>query len=146
MAVVVRDALEQDVDALYALGLSDKDFSVSERIPFYEREELSEWIENPSDNMLCVVDAGSGQIAGFFFCKVMSYHWAVLDNFYIAPEFRDGVVGSALLNELVSRLKARKIVYLSALVERDRAALARLMRSHGFSRSKSYDWYEMFLG
>jgi len=49
-------------------------------IRFYEHRELEEWITAPKENLLFVLDEG-GEIAGFFFCKIMSSHWAYLDNF-----------------------------------------------------------------
>jgi GNAT superfamily N-acetyltransferase len=144
MAITVREARLEDAEALYALGRSDTAFVVSDRIPFYEKQELEEWIAHPHENVLCVAECGS-TLVGFFYCKIMSCHWALLDNFYIAPNTRDGVAGSVLLRALVARLKQRGIDYLTTLVEHDRVALARLMTKYGFRPSKRYDWYEMFL-
>lgn len=44
LAIVVRDATSEDVEAIFALGIGDPAFSVSEHISFYERGELVEWI------------------------------------------------------------------------------------------------------
>ena len=49
MALTVRDARIGDVAALYELGSAERAFRVSERIPFYERRELVEWIGAPRD-------------------------------------------------------------------------------------------------
>lgn len=144
MAVIVRDAVRQDVPAICALGLADTAFQVSSRIPFYEPAEVEEWIGKPGDNLVCVADTGA-EVVGFLFCKIMSYHWALLDNFYVAPEHRDGVIGTTLLQELIHRLKNRNILYLSSLVEHDRAAIGAWLNNRGFLRSKRYDWYELFL-
>ena len=37
------------------------------------------------NNILGVAEHNDA-IVGFFFCKVMSSHWAMLDNFYLLPE------------------------------------------------------------
>ncbi len=144
MALTVRDAQLEDLPEIYALGRSDPAFRVSEVIPFYEESELMEWISRPQENVLCVVLSETG-IAGFCFCKVISYHWAMLDNFYVRRECRGGQAGPMLFAELVRRLRDRKISYVSTLIQRDRSALARLTRRYGFRHANSYEWYEMFL-
>lgn len=144
MAIVVRDAREKDIDAIYTLGSSDTVFQVSKHIPFYEREELTEWINNPKDNILCVAD-DNGNVIGFFFCKVMSWHWAMLDNFYCVPSFRNGKISSLMTDALIQRLRQRKVLYLSTLVEEGRISLGRFLRRQGFSMSKRYEWYEVFI-
>jgi GNAT superfamily N-acetyltransferase len=144
MEVTVRDAIATDIDAIYSLGRSDKNFAVSEQIPFYEKEELQEWVDSPRDNILCVAESES-TVVGFFFCKVMSCHWAILDNFYIAKEHRGDGGGWILLGALFTRLRARNIVYLTTLVEHDRTQLHELTKHYGFQQAKSYDWFELFL-
>lgn len=144
MEVVIRDALAADIDAIYLLGRSDGAFTVSEKIPFYERQELVEWIASPKDNILCVALQDS-RVVGFFFCKVMSYHWAMLDNFYVTSDVRDGRVGRLMFEALTSRLRQKRIVYITTLVEKGRGSLERLLRRQGFRFSKSYNWHECFL-
>lgn len=126
------------------LGRSDESFQVSERIPFYEKQELQEWVASPRDNILCVAETG-GFVVGFFYCKGMSYHWAMLDNFYVIPQQRDGHAGLVLLETLLARLRNRSISYLTTLVECERPQLGRLLQRYGFRRAKCCDWYELFL-
>lgn len=144
MALIVRDAVPEDVSEIYALGRSDAAFRVSEAIHFYEERELSEWIARPEENILCVVLSGS-EIIGFCFCKIMSYHWAMLDNFYVKPGSRGGKAGPVLFSGLVRKLQAKGISYVSTLVGRNRVALRRLMCRYGFKHANSYEWYELFL-
>lgn len=144
MEIVIRDALVEDVDSIYRLGRSDGAFTVSDNIPFYERQELVEWIASPKDNILCVALQESS-VVGFFFCKVMSYHWAMLDNFYVASDVRNGRVGRLMFEALLSRLRQKRIVYLTTLVETGRGSLERLLRRQGFRFSRSYGWHEFFL-
>ena len=144
MAVTIRNASVTDIDAINSLGHSDSMFHVSERIHFYEYEELKEWIQNPRENILCVADL-DGEMVGFFFCKIMSWHWAMLDNFYSVPTARDGRIGSLMFDSLISQLKERKIHYLTTLVEDGRIALSRYLRQKGFRASKKYEWHELFI-
>lgn len=144
MEVIVRDATQVDVVPLSALGRASAAFAVSARIPFYEDEELRQWIREPGENLLCVA-AADGRILGFFYCKIMSSHWALLDNFYVVPGVRGGLVGPTMFQELARRLRSRRIAYLSALVEHERRGLARVMRRYGFQPCHTYDWFELFL-
>jgi GNAT superfamily N-acetyltransferase len=144
MAIVVRDARPSDVEALYAFGRSNLAFRVSERIPFYERDELAEWIASPRDNLLCVAVADT-DIVGFFYCKVMSHHWAMLDNFYAIPGASKDGTGQLMFATLCARLRQRGISYLTVLIETGRDALSRLLVRQGFSCAKTYGWYEYFL-
>ena len=142
--ILVRRAHPDDAEAILDLGLADPAFQVSEKIPFYEREELVEWAGNPSDNLLFVAQA-EGRLCGFFFCKVMSRHWAMLDNFYVAPQDRSTRTVLHLRAALQNELQARGIGYLSILVALDDQPLAKRMLQHGFTRSRDYGWMEMFL-
>lgn len=139
----VRCANKRDVSAILALG-SDPSFVVSERIRFYEKEELLEWVSLPDPNILLVAE-DKREICGFLFCKKMSCHWAMLDNFYVEPAFRKSIATSLLLQRLTEELKCRRVSYLSILVDSQRRSLVRLARLHGFQESKQYVWLEMNL-
>ncbi len=140
----VRRANAGDADAIRNLGLSDSAFQVSERIPFYEREELVEWAEAPRDNLLFVSEGKEG-MSGFFFCKIMSSHWAMLDKFYVVPRFRGTGTAEALRGALLGALRERGIVYVSTLVALDDRRLSERMEAYGLRHSKDYEWMEMFL-
>jgi ribosomal protein S18 acetylase RimI-like enzyme len=144
MSIVVRDATPADIPALLAMGHGDNTFMVSERIRFYEKAELEEWIASPANNILLVADS-SESIAGFLFCKVMSYHWAMLDNFYIRPEFRGRQYDMPMMRELLDRLHLRGLSYLTTLTAIDHPALARYLKRFGFRTATIYQWNELFL-
>ncbi len=142
--VEVRDAGPEDVDAIVALGRGDEAFRVSEGIQFYEREELVEWVGSPRENILCVAVRGR-EVVGFLYCKVMSWHWAMLDNFYATPAVRGSGVGALMLEALLERLRRRGVAYLTTLVEVGRDTLAGRLEAWGFGRARSYDWFELLL-
>jgi GNAT superfamily N-acetyltransferase len=144
VSVTVRDATSSDVADILRLGHGDHWFEVSGNIRFYEEAELREWIAHPIDNILVVAEV-DGSIVGFFFCKVMSWHWAMLDNFYITPNARDGRTSSQLFKALLDRLQTRRIKYLTSLIEVGRPSLRRFLRMNGFHATKDYEWHELFL-
>jgi ribosomal protein S18 acetylase RimI-like enzyme len=144
MNIVVRGAASDDVPALLAIGHGDNAFAVSDRIRFYEKAELEEWIASPRDNILVVADSSAG-IAGFLFCKVMSSHWAMLDNFYVQPALRAQEYGDRMMQDLLNRLHDRGISYLTTLTSHDQPALARYLKRYGFQIASLYQWNELFL-
>ena len=145
MTVLVRRAIPADIDTLCALGKGEPAFSVSEKIRFYERKELEEWIADPEGNLLLVLD-DEDVITGFLFCKIMSYHWAYLDNFYVRPGYRRHGQGMSLMQALLDLLREKKIVYLSTLVEEKDTFLAQYLGMSGFVSEKTYVWLERFAG
>ena len=144
MPAIVRRAVPTDTDAIFALGTAEPAFGVSPAIRFYERRELEEWIAAPEENLLFVLDEG-GEIAGFFFCKIMSSHWAYLDNFYVRPASRGRGYGRLLMQALLSQLKNQRIAYLSTLVDKQDSFLAGYFGSCGLVAEKTYVWQERFV-
>ncbi|MDD1701451.1 MAG: GNAT family N-acetyltransferase [Methanoregula sp.] len=145
MTSIVRHAAPADIDPLFRIGSEEPAFGVSTRIRFYERQELVEWIAAPENNILLVLD-DNGEIRGFLFCKVMSCHWAYLDNFYVHPSARGHRYGHLLLVALLDILRKRKISYLSALVAESDTFLSRYFEKNGLLTEKTYVWVERFVG
>ena len=144
MSLLVRRAKASDASRIRTLGLSDGAFSVSEAIPFYEEQELVEWSNNPEPNLLFVAEE-KDCLVGFFFCKIISCHWAMLDNFYVMPNERRRGISRALMETLTIELERQSIAYLTTLVLVENEELASLLPEHGFRKTKRYDWYEYFL-
>src|ERR1051325_435638 len=140
----IRQATLRDAEEIYELGKSDSAFEVSRSIPFYERTELEEWVRSPKDNVLLVAYA-DGRVVGFLFCKVISHHWAMLDNFYVLPQLRQQGIGSSLLTALTGALKSRGIEYVSALCNANDARLLDQLSRKGFLPAKTYVWLELFV-
>jgi GNAT superfamily N-acetyltransferase len=141
---VVRPAAPADAEAIRSLGVSDAAFSVSPQVPFYETEELVSWAQNPRDNILLVAEVEGG-VAGFLFCKIMSTHWALLDNFYVSPRLRKTSASDQLFDRLMDELRARSIEYLSIMVKEGEAALIRTCQRRGFVQQQRYIWLDMFI-
>jgi len=144
MNYVARRAVVDDIPSIISMGCFAGVFTVSDRIHFYEEGELREWISQPHENILLVVE-NSTVLAGFLFCKVMSYHWAFLDNFYILPQYRNQHYSQILFKELQNELKKKRLIYLSTLVRQNDKVLSRYIRMNGFHEANAYQWYELFL-
>lgn len=144
MALIFRDAKLGDIDSIFNFGINDDSFRVSEKIKFYEIEELSEWVLDKVNNILAVAE-DNGVVVGFFFCKLMSSHWAFLDNFYLDSGFRGYDNGKKMFLFLKNKLSEKNIKYLSILVESDKKALIRYSENLGFSKSNKYQWLELFV-
>lgn len=145
MSARVRRATPADIDGIFEMGRTEPAFGVSEDIRFYERRELAEWIAAPETNLLLVLD-DNGTVSGFLFCKIMSSHWAYLDNFYIRPDARGHGYGRQMMEALLSILREKKIVYLSTLVAETDTFLSGYFGKCGLVTEKTYVWMERFVG
>ena len=142
--VITRLAKFEDARSIMLMARPLSEFAVSPNIKFYEQEELEEWAADPRNNVLAIAER-DGHVTGFFFCKIMSWHWAMLDNFYVHPDTDAAATAKRLWQFLREELGRRKIAYLTTLVEEGRTPLRRLLRVRGFSDSKCYRWMELFL-
>ena len=144
MTPIIRRAIPADIDPLFCMGSEEPAFGVSPKIRFYERQELIEWIAAPDDNILLVLD-DDGEINGFLFCKVMSSHWAYLDNFYVLPSCRGHGHGHLLMQALLDLLRERSVAYLSTLVAESDTYLSEYFGKCGLVTEKTYVWQERFV-
>jgi len=140
----ISQATAADVDAIFAFGTSHSEFEVSAAIRFYEKAELAEWIGRPEDDVVLVARNASG-IVGFLFCKLMSSHWALLDNFLVRPDVRRHGCGTAMLRSLCARLQRRGIEYLSTLADAAKPTLHETLEHLRFKRQRPYVWFDRIL-
>ena len=140
----IRRAVNDDIPSLYSIAQSTAAFKVSSDIPFYEQEEVEFWIAHPSENIFLVAE-DNDTVVGFLFCKIMSPHWAFLDNYYVLPQFRKGSYGKALLAELRSIVRARGLRYVSMLTRGEGSELETIAQKLGFSRQDRYRWWDLQL-
>jgi hypothetical protein len=142
--VTVRFADPAEAEAICRIGAADPAFEVSPLIRFYEQSEVEEWSRDRQSNLMLVAESG-GQLIGFLFCKIMSRHWAMLDNFYVRPPYRHRITSEALSEFLASELRSRRVSYVTCLVREDHMRLARLLEARGFVARQKYTWFEYFL-
>lgn len=136
--------MTEDIPSIMGLGRSTAAFAVSDQIKFYEEVELCEWIADPKHNIVLVLTL-DGAVEGFLFCKLMSSHWALLDNLFVRRTAALHAGGATLLNALQDRLRVSGRSYLSILIRNDRPALVRIAGANGFVSRDVYQWMDRFL-
>ncbi len=142
--LIIRNAKKADVNQIYKIGTSTGDFSVSKEIKFYKKYELIEWIKNKQNNIIIVAETNS-KIIGFVSCKIMSFHWAMVDNFLVLSKFRKNNIGSQIQTFLEKELKKRKISYLTGLVKPQKRIIRKFLKKYGFKEQDKYIWVDKFL-
>ena len=117
---------------------------MSPEIPFYERDEVAAWISKPEENIFLIGEQ-DGAIAGFLFCKIMSVHWAMLDNIFVRPSCRRSGVGLSLVTALRRILEEKKIRYISLLTKESNQEAEAAAAKYGFRRQDGYAWWDLLL-
>lgn len=121
-----------------------KDFKISEKILFYEISEVEYWIKSPKSNLLYGI-FDKDKCLGFCFCKIISNHWALIDNFYISPEYRKNKLGDKLQKFIEKQLKDRNIKYVSRVTKSNNIGMHKFLSKTGYVKSGEYFWFEKFL-
>jgi len=121
-----------------------KDFKVSKKILFYEQTEIKEWIKNPKQNLLYGIFT-KDVCVGFCFCKIISNHWALIDNFYVCEAYRRYHLGSKLQKYVEKKLRHRGIKYISRVTKKDNIVMQRFLNRTGYKSVGDYVWFEKFL-
>lgn len=139
--LVIRAATLRDVDGIFDLVSGVESFRTSANVPFYETSELRDFIDN-ADWLVGVIEDMEG-IVGFTSMHRMSWHWSLLDNFFVDRGHRGKGIGSELHSWLISMLKIWQSHYLSALVGEDDDPTRAFLASRGWQTAKSYVWMDM---
>lgn len=122
-----------------------KDFKVSKKIAFYEFKEIQFWINKPKDNLLYGVFDKKNECIGFCFCKILSNHWALIDNFYICKDYRKDKIGTFLQKSIEKELKRRNIKYISRVTRHDNLGMHKFLNKTGYKPVGKYIWFEKFI-
>jgi len=141
MKVKIRRANKNDLNKIYFLGINIKEFIVSKRRKFYEKNELKEWVKKSQDNIFLIVEYDK-QIIGFLYAKLISNYWCMLDNIGIIDEFRSKGIGSMLLKKLYQILDKKRVCYLQALVGIEYKKTRKFWKKKGFKEGKKFIWVD----
>jgi len=139
----LRFASIEDADLIYSFS-SLPDFKVNDKIVFYEKKEIKEWLENIWDNKFALLFVNK-KIAGFCFYKLMSYHWALIDNFFIKKEYRRDGYGTKLQEFVENNLKESGIFYISRTTRANNNLMHAFLNKTGYSNRGDYTWFDKFL-
>ena len=142
--ITVRLADRKDVNAIYGLGVKASGFAVSKKIKFYEKKEIKQWIQGRKNNIVLIAETNS-KIVGFAYVKIMSWHWAMVDNFYVLPAYRRKGIGSLIEKSLESELRKKGISYVSRLVKPSHKTSMKFLEKRNFKKESNYAWFDKFL-
>jgi GNAT superfamily N-acetyltransferase len=121
-----------------------KDFKVSKKMLFYELEEIIYWINHPKENLLYGI-FDKNICIGFCFCKIISNHWALIDNFYILPEYRNKNIGTKLQKYIEKILKLKGINYISRVTRSNNYKMHSFLMRNKYKKHHEYIWFDKFL-
>lgn len=139
--VEVRAARLQDVEALLRLGQSDPAFAVSEDIQFYEGLEIVEFLSQ-TDWAIGIASV-EGEAAGFTSFHRMSWHWSMIENFYVEPSHRRTGVSGAMYDWLTMVALAWDARYLNCLVDVEDDKTMTWLTRRDWSPRKQYRWLDL---
>ena len=143
MKIKIRNAAKNDVNSIYRLGHSIKEFTVSNRIKFYEKAEMLEWVRKKDDIFL--VAEHERKIVGFAFCKILSSKWAMLDSLGVSEKYRYGGIGTMLLDRTMIELHKKHVTFVQAFVGSDHIKSRKFWKKHGFKEGRKFIWIDKIL-
>ena len=141
--IVVRAVRSSDVPELLSFAASVDAFAMSEEIPFYEPREVDEFIDDP--DWALGVARKDGHIVGFISVHRMSWHWSVLENFYVTRPERGKGVAAHLYEWLELVTRAWDSRYLSCIVDVDDVPTMEWFNRRNWTTHKSYRWLDHHL-
>jgi len=135
-----------DVDAILEMN-RHPDFGGDEKVRWYLREEVEEWVRDRANNIVLIVynyEEGSDKVerVGFLFAKRISCAWAYLDGLFVRPEYRGRNLGHSLLTTFENILRDRGAWYFSAVVAADKERLVGWVRKFGCKSGGAHVWFE----
>ncbi len=139
----IRRLKKSDINHVYNVSHRIKEFTVSDRIHFYEKKEMVEWI-GKKDSVFIVAEIEE-RIVGFLFCKIISKEWAMLDSLEVDQEFRDQGIGTQLINALFDELHRKHITFVQAFVGKNYKKSRKFWKQHGFKEGREFIWIDRIL-
>ena len=138
----IRKMQESDLKTIHDIGVKVEGLAVSETIRFWTKQKLYGWVTNNKDDELLVAE-DKGKVIGF----IMSiFHnptrIAIIDNLYVAEEYRRRGIGKDLVKECLKRLKERGLRYIYVTVKKDNKAAIEFFKSLEFNKGYDFVWME----
>ena len=141
--IKIRKLKRSDVNHVYNVSHRIKEFTVSDRIHFYEKKEMVEWI-GKKDSVFLVAEVEK-RIVWFIFCKIISKEWAMLDSLEVDQEFRSQGIGTKLVNALFDELNQKHITFVQAFVGKNYKKSRKFWKECGFIEGKEFIWVDKIL-
>lgn len=128
---------EDDLNTVYRMSVSVKQFKSSESLGFWTKRGVSRWIRSPSDLMLVAEE--DKKIIGFLMCIVhQPTESAIIESIYVGKKHRRKGIGRILVEECFARLRKRGIEYLYAEINHQNKETIEFFDSTGFSNGYAF--------
>ncbi len=139
----VRKLQKRDVPAIIKIGRSVKEFDISKLGKFWTKSQLEKLAISKVD--VCLVAEQDGKIVGFTITTANRATGKVtLENGWVSPHLRSNDVGTALIKQLLQKLKAKKYSYIMGFTLLPEAKLGFLKRN-SFVIGKKGTWVDKIL-
>jgi ribosomal protein S18 acetylase RimI-like enzyme len=142
--IIIRNPKKTELEKIYRLGCSMKEFAVSDYVRYYRREEIREFMGNNKDNIFLVA-AYKDQIVGSLFAKIISRRWCMMDSICVRDNYQRRGIGSQLIEKLYTILKKENIHYVQAIVEQENTKARNHYQKMGFEEGRKFIWIEKFI-
>ena len=141
MTPVIRQLNQENVDAVYELGIRESAFCFDRnQIGFWSKEQLSAWFNSPAD--ICLGAFVADKLVGFALVAVHSpTKKATWENFFVKPEARGGGIGQYLEQALRQRLKQKGVLYSHFLVSHGNIHALRYFRDRDYKECGLFSWF-----
>jgi ribosomal protein S18 acetylase RimI-like enzyme len=144
LKIIIRNPKKNELEKIYRLGCSLKEFTVSDEVRYYRREEVKEFVGKNKDNIFLVAVMGD-QIIGSLFAKIISRHWCMMDSICVKENYQRKGIGNQLLEKLYAVLKKKNIHYVQAIVEQKNSKARNYYKKMGFEEGREFVWVEKFI-
>lgn len=144
MDLVIRKMTSEDIDTVYTLGVSQKEFSTTNGA-FWDKDQLKNWVRSPRD--LLLVAEKEKQVIGFsLYASHLPTGKVTWENLYVNPSYRRLGIASALTKEGLKQIKALGYTYIMMAVNaEDQESFSSLMEKFGFKRGSNVLWMDQLL-
>jgi ribosomal protein S18 acetylase RimI-like enzyme len=142
--ITIRQPKKNELEKIYRLGCSIKEFAVSDYVRYYRRQEIEDFMGKNKDNIFLVA-VHKDQIIGSLFAKIISSRWCMMDTICVKENYQRRGIGDQLLEKLYAILKKKNIHYVQAIVEKKNSPASNYYKKMEFEEGREFIWVEKFI-
>jgi ribosomal protein S18 acetylase RimI-like enzyme len=141
----IRNAQSSDVNAVFKLGNSVKQFEVAKDTVYIWPKKILLKIANSNSDVFLVAEENKN-IIGFVIANYnKNFSKATMENIFVAPEFRNKGVGEKLFKSAIDKLKKLKCEYVCGLVNTKNKKVISWCVKQGFEKGLNFNWLDKTL-
>ncbi len=144
-SIKIREARIEEIPEIIALGNKVNEFQVGEEVTtFWPKHILENIIRSKTDFL--IVAAHRNKIVGFVIANYNpTFGKAIIENIFVAPEYRGKGVSNGLRDYLLKKLKQVGCEYICTLVEINSKAAITSYKRYGFKEGITCVWLDYIL-